>query len=254
MSGRTRRAAVSAVALFATALSGCSLGGAAESRQVTVLAATSLTDAFAVIAKRFEAAHPGVHVRLSLAASSTLAQQIIDGAPADMLATADLLTMRQVRAAGLAAGQPAVFATNTPVVITPPNDPAGVASVEDLAEPDVAVALCAREVPCGRAATKLLRADRVSVTPVTLEPDVRSVLTKVRLGEVDAGIVYRTDARSAGPDVRTVSTRHAGDVVSRYSIAGMEDAGEPWLARQFVKLVLAPAGQRMLGRAGFGQP
>ena len=242
------------LAALGTALGGCSTGADGSADDLTVLAASSLTDVFPALAARFEAAHPGVEVRLSFAASSVLAQQVVGGAPADVLATADLDTMSQVGSAGLADKHPPVFATNTLVVVTPPDNPAGVRAIEDLADPAVAVALCAPDVPCGEAASELLRADQVRVTPVTLEPDVRSVLTKVRLGEVDAGIVYVTDALSAGAGVRTVRPRNASRVVSRYPLSALRASDQPALAQAFVDLVLSPAGQRVLSGAGFGPP
>ena len=253
MSTRALRVASAGLALALFVSSGCASTGDADQRRLSVLAASSLTDAFSTLAARFERTY-GVDVRLSFAGSSSLAQQVVDGAPADVVATADQESMALVSDAGLAATDPTLFATNTLVIVTPRDNPAGITTVRSLADPDVSVALCAPEVPCGRAAADVLRVDRVQITPVTLEPDVRSVLAKVRLGEVDAGIVYVTDARSAGSEVRTVPLRNAATVVSRYPLAALRSASEPVLARQFVRLVLSPAGQQVLHREGFGTP
>jgi molybdate transport system substrate-binding protein len=222
------------------------------SETLTVLAASSLTEAFTALGHRFERTHPGVRVRLSFDASSTLAEQVTQGAPADVLATADQQTMRQVTKAGLAAAPPKVFASNTLVIVTPPANPAGITGVRSLIRPGTKVAVCAPQVPCGTAADAVLRLDRVKLTPVSLEPDVKSVLTKVTLGEVDAGIVYVSDAQAAGPQVHIVTLANAGKVVNRYPIAVLKAAVSPRAARDFVAVVRSRTGQAVLTRFGFG--
>ncbi|MBU4336191.1 MAG: molybdate ABC transporter substrate-binding protein [Actinobacteria bacterium] len=171
---------------------------------VTVLAAASLTETFTELAEGFEAAHPGVEVVLSFGASSALATQIVEGgAPADVFASASTSTMDTVVSAAEAEA-PVTFASNTLQIAVPPDNPAGVTGLADLADPAVKVALCQPEVPCGKVAAKVLAAAGVAVTPVTLENDVKSTLSKVELGEVDAGLVYVTDVLAAGDAVRGI--------------------------------------------------
>src|SRR5690606_38093137 len=151
-----------------------------------------LTGTFTELGKEFEAEHPGTRVRFSFGGSATLAQQIVQGAPADVFAAASPATMKTVTDASLA-NTPATFARNRLQIAVPAGNPAGVGELKDLAGPEVKVALCAEQVPCGAAAAKALDAAGVQVRPFTLEQDVRATLTKVELGEVDAALVYRTD-------------------------------------------------------------
>jgi molybdate transport system substrate-binding protein len=257
MTGPVRLLAAVLVTCCLTLTGACSRAGLAPGagtapQTLTVLAASSLTEAFTVLGHRFERTHPGVRVRLSFDASSTLAEQVTQGAPADVLATADQQSMRQVTKAHLAAEPPKIFATNTLVIVTPPGNPARITGVRSLVRPGTKVAVCAPEVPCGTAADAVLRLDRVKLTPVSLEPDVKSVLTKVTLGEVDAGIVYVSDARAAGAQVHTVALTNAGKVVNRYPIAVLNAAASPKAARRFVSLVRSRTGQSVLARLGFG--
>jgi molybdate transport system substrate-binding protein len=180
--------------------------GGAVSGKITVLAAASLTETFNQIGKDFQAANPGTSVTFSYAGSSALAQQITSGAPADVFASASPATMKTVTDAGDATGTPAVFVKNQLVIAVPKGDPKGIKTLADLTKPGVKVAECAKEVPCGAAAIKALAAANVKLTPVTLEADVKSALAKVKLGEVDAALVYRTDAKSDTADVRASSS------------------------------------------------
>src|SRR6185436_4579956 len=157
---------------------------------LTVLAAASLTESFNQIGKNFEAANPNVKVTFSYGGSSGLAQQITSGAPADVFASASPATMKTVTDAGDAAGDPAVFVKNQLVIAVPKGNPKGIKALADLTKPGVKVALCAEQVPCGAAAKTALDASGVKVKPVTLEQDVKSALSKVKLGEVDAALVY----------------------------------------------------------------
>lgn len=257
--GRAWRSAVAgaAGALAALTVTGC---GSAPARTtdgsphgtITVLAAASLTQAFSTIARAVERAHPGLHVRLSFGPSSGLAQQVLDGAPADVLATADQQTMATVTKAGDAAGSPVVFTTNTLEIAVPPGNPAHVAGLADLSRSGVRVALCAPQVPCGDAARRLLAEQHIRVTPVTYDRDVKAALAKVELGEVDAALVYRSDVVSAGDRVRGVTARGAARVVNRYPITVLAAAPNPAGARAFLDAVLAPAGRKALAAAGFG--
>lgn len=223
-------------------------------RTVTILAAASLTETFGELGRRLERSHPDLTVRLGFAASSTLATQVAQGAPADLIATADMRTMRIAEEAGALAGDPVVFARNTLVIAVPAKNPADVSVLADLARPGVRVALCARPVPCGAAAAAVLAAAGLSVTPVTWEQNVRAVLTKVILGEVDAGLVYTTDARAAGNRVEATPFPEAGAAVNEYPIAVVSGASNPEAARAFIDLLLSDAGQAVLRDAGFELP
>ncbi|HLU59646.1 MAG TPA: molybdate ABC transporter substrate-binding protein [Pseudonocardia sp.] len=234
-------------------LAGCGADGGAP-RVLNVFAAASLTDAFTAVGARFEADNPGVEVRLNSAGSSDLAQQIVNGAPADVFAAANESTMKTVADAGLVDGQPTVFATNVLQIATPPGNPKGVASFADLARPDVAVVVCAPQVPCGAATERIEQATGVALSPVSEEPDVRSVLGKVSTGDADAGLVYVTDVRSARGSVEGVSFPESDRAVNSYPIAALTDAPEPELARSFVELVTGEFGREALEDAGFGAP
>ncbi len=232
-----------------TAAAGSAAGP--EARTLTVLAAASLTDVFDGLATSFEAANPGVDVVLSYGASSELAQQVVNGSPADVFAAASAATMRTVTDAGLAAGPPEVFARNRLQIVTPPGNPDGIAAFADLARPDLQVVVCAPQVPCGAAAERIEEATGVTLTPVSEEPDVRSTLGRITTGNADAGLVYVTDVLSAGDAVTGVDFPEAARAVTDYPIAVLTDAPEPELARAWADLVTGPEGQDALGGAGF---
>jgi molybdenum ABC transporter, periplasmic molybdate-binding protein len=249
-----------AVAAAALLLAGCAAPAAdpepaseGPTGTVTVLAAASLTDVFDDLAARFEAEHPGVDVVLSYGGSSALAEQVVSGSPADVFASANESTMAIVSDAGLAVA-PVVFATNSLELVVSAGNPGGVTGLADLARPELAVALCDPVVPCGSAAQRLL--DRVGVVARvdTLEEDVRAVLTKVALGEVDAALVYRTDAIAAGADVEGIEVPEAASLLTRYPVALLADARNPAAAQSFVDFVLGEVGRRVLTGAGFGAP
>lgn len=220
---------------------------------VTVFAASSLKETFTSIAKRFEAAHPGTTVVLSFAASSALATQITSGAPADVFASASAKDMATLTSAG-AATAPTTFATNSLTVVVPSANPAQIASLADLARAGVKVAQCQPAVPCGVLAAKVLATAGLTVTPATLEPDVKSVLTKVRLGEVDAGLVYATDAVAAAGSVTAVPIPAGVNATTAYPIAALSHAANPAGARAFVDAVVSAEGLAVLKAAGFGAP
>jgi molybdate transport system substrate-binding protein len=221
---------------------------------VTVLAAASLTEVYGDLAARFKKLHPNVTITESFGGSSALAAQIVQGAPADLFATANEATMKTVTDAKLADETPIVSATNVLTLVVPPTNPAGVTTVADLAKPNVKVALCDKTVPCGSAALSLLAAEKLSVTPVTLETDVKAVLTKVELNEVDAGLVYVTDARSAGDKVTQIAVPDAANVINRYPIVVLSGSTNKAAARAFEQFILSPTGRAALKNAGFGTP
>lgn len=226
---------------------------AAPESALTVFAAASLTGTFTELGERFEAAHPGSKVTFNFGSSATLAQQITQGAPADVFAAASPATMKTVADAGLAGAQ-TVFVRNKLEIAVPPDNPAKVENLKDLTDPQVKVALCAEQVPCGAAAVKALDAAGLKVTPVTLEQDVKATLTKVQLGEVDAALVYRTDVIASAGKVTGIPFPEADQAINDYPIAPLAKAPAPALARQFVDLVLSQQGRDVLTKAGFEAP
>jgi molybdate transport system substrate-binding protein len=267
-----RRLALAAVALAATAVAGCSSSSSsstasgstssstpsasssvAQTGTITVLAAASLMGTFTELGKQFEAAHPGDTVKFSFGASSALAEQIDSGAPADVFASAATKNMDQVVTTGNASN-PQNFATNVMEVAVPPSNPAKVTSVNDLAKSSVKVALCQPQVPCGVVAAEVFKNARLTVKPVTLPPDVKSVLTQVELGNVDAGVVYVTDVQAAGPKVKGVTIPADVNATTTYPIAALTHAKQPSIAQAFVAYVLSPPGEQVLKAAGFAAP
>lgn len=221
-----------------------------EEETLTVLAAASLTDVFEDLATGFEEEH-GVDVEFSFGSSSALADQAADGAPGDVLATADETSMEVALDAG-AAEDPEAFATNRLVIVTPPDNPAGISGLDDL---DEAVWVrCADDVPCGRIAVAELDEAGVDAEPASLEEDVRATLDKVVSGEADAGLVYASDAVSAGTDVATVPIDGAQAPLTSYFVAGLAQSEDADLAAAWVDLVTGQEGQAALTEAGFTSP
>ena len=259
---RVARVAV-AVSLALGALAGCG-GGSDEaasgsgskglSGKIVVLAASSLTESFTALGEAFEAEHPGTTVSFSFAASSELATQIQQGAPADVFASASPATMAQVSDAGDTTGKPVTFVRNTLEIAVPAGNPAKVTGLADFAKKDLTIALCAPEVPCGAAADKVFAAAKVTPAPDTLEADVKATLAKVTLGEVDAALVYKTDVMAAGDKVEGIDFPEAAGAVNNYPIAVLADSGKPATAKAFVDLVMSAAGQKVLSEAGFQLP
>lgn len=219
-----------------------------------VFAAASLAQSFEQLAEEFEADHSGVEVELSLGGSSDLVAQIREGAPADVFAAADTVTMDTLVEAGLEGQQPREFATNTLEIVTPPENPAAVGTFADLARDDLNLVVCAPEVPCGAAARRAAEVAGVALSPVSEEQSVADVLAKVASGEADAGLVYVTDVRSAGDAVLGITFPESGEVVNTYPITTVAGTAEPELADAFVDLVLSDAGRSVLREAGFGSP
>ena len=266
-----RRFALTMAALVGLAVAGCSSSttsstssassspaaaassSAATTGTITVFAAASLTGTFTELGKQFKAAHQGDTVKFSFGASSTLATQITDGAPADVFASAAPKNMETVVSAG-DASNPQNFAKNTAEVAVPPSNPANVTSVNDLAKSSVKVALCQPQVPCGVVAAEVFKNVGITVKPVTLQPDVKSVLTQVELGNVDAGVVYVTDVKAAGSKVKGMTIPAGQNASTLYPIATISSSKEMSIAQAFVAYVLSPAGQQVLAAAGFEKP
>lgn len=217
---------------------------------VTVFLAASLTDPFEELAAEFEDAYPGTDIIMNYGGSSGLATQIVAGAPADVFAAASPATMKTVTDAGLAA-DPADFATNILELVVPAGNPGGVTGIADLARPELAVVLCAVEVPCGSAAQKIFDATGIVPSVDSYEQDVKAVLTKVSLGEADAGLVYVTDVLASGDEIEGIEFGEAEQAVNRYQIATITDND---MAAKFVAFILSARGQEVLRAAGFGAP
>jgi molybdate transport system substrate-binding protein len=230
-----------------------SSSSAPVSGTVIVFAAASLTDSFTTLGRQFERAHPGVKVVFSFGPSSGLAAQITQGAPADVFASASAKNMDQVVTAGRAAS-PKSFASNVMAIAVPASNPAAITALSDLARAGVKVALCQSAVPCGATAAQVLANARITLTPVTQEVDVRAVLTKVTLGEVDAGLVYLTDVRAAGAKVKGITIPTQVNASTRYPIATLTNAPNRNAAEAFTDYVLSPQGAGVLTTAGFAKP
>ena len=249
---RTWRALAAGSALTFAA-SGCGSAGSEGGEQVSVFAAASLADAFGELASRFTTTAGGVSVELNVAGSSSLRTQILAGAPADVFASADTSNMTELVEAG-AAADPVAFATNQLQIAVPPGNPAGVRGLADFADPRLLLGVCAAEVPCGTFARRVLATAVVTPSVDTEEPDVRALLTKVQAGELDAGIVYRSDVLAAGPTVEGVDIPPEGNVTATYPIAVLADAENADGGDAFVAFVRSPEGQAILASHGFGGP
>jgi len=262
MNTTIRRSATALLSVAVLALTGCAsatesapspsaTATTAESTltgELTVYAAASLSGAFDEIGAAFTDEHPDVQFSGVYDGSSTLVTQILEGAPADVFASADEANMEKAADAAI---DPELFASNTLVIAVPAGNPGNVKTLADLA--GVTTVLCAPEVPCGAASAKLLTAGGVTVEPASLEQNVTAVLTKVAAGEADAGLVYATDVIGRD-DVEVIVPENADDVVNHYPIAALTDARNPDAAAAFVEFVRSDAGQKILADFGFGKP
>jgi molybdate transport system substrate-binding protein len=219
--------------------------------EITVFAAASLTGSFTEIAEAFQAENPGTKVTFSFAASSALVQQINEGAPADVYASADQANMKKLTDAGNASGEPEIFATNALAIITGAGNPEGITGVEDLANPDLIVVTCGADVPIGKYSAEVFANAGVTVTPKSYEADVKAVVNKVTLGEADAGVVYATDVKAAGAKASGVEIPDDINVIASYPIAVTKAAKNARVSEAFVTFVLSAAGQDLLAGAGF---
>ncbi|WP_030411122.1 molybdate ABC transporter substrate-binding protein [Streptomyces sp. NRRL S-1448] len=226
-------------------------GGRTAGAQLTVLAASSLTDVFKKAGAAYEKDHPGTKVNFSFAGSQELAAQVKQGAPADALVTADTRTMDGLKAD---AGTPTVIAHNRLVIVTGAGNPKKVHTLKDLTDSKLKVVLAAPEVPVGRYGKQVLDAQKLKVTPVSQEPNVRAVLSKVELGEADAGLVYKTDAATAPKKVDAIDIPDQQNAVAAYPAATLKTSKHAAAAAAFVKWLSTPEAQKILQDAGFQKP
>lgn len=248
-------------ALGATAVAalsgGCSTNAPASSPAIsgtiTVFAASSLNAAYTAIGSEFQKSHPGTMVTFTFGGSSMLVSQIQQGAIGDVFASADQPNMQKAIDSRLTAESPIVFARNSLEIVVGTGNPKHISSLADLAHSGLVVVLCAPAVPCGRYAAQALQKAGVTVKPASQEADVKAVISKVALGEADAGIVYVTDLKAAGPAVEGVAIPPAQNVVADYPIVILKDSQNRALARAFVSYVLTD-GRRTLARYGFTSP
>jgi molybdate transport system substrate-binding protein len=234
-------------------LSACGGSSGAQKTHLLVFAAASLTDAFDEVASAYEGAHPTADVEVSYAASSALREQILEGAPADVYASADPATMAEVVEAGMVAGTPRLFARNGMQIAVPVGNPAGIAGLDDLSRPDLLIGLCAPQVPCGILGREVLAEAGVVAAIDTEEPNVRALLTKIEAGELDAGLVYRTDVVSSA-GVVGIDVPPGFAVEARYPIAVLNGSGQAREAEAFVAFVLSEGGREILAAHGFEAP
>lgn len=233
----------------------------AEPRLLTVFAAASLTDAFLEIGRDFETSNPGVTVQFNFAGSQALRTQLEQGAAADIFASASWSEMDALaRIAMVEANAAQVFLTNRLVIVLPGGNPAGILELEDLARPGIKLLLAAEQVPAGRYARQVLLnldalygpgyLEAVLGNAVSNEENVRQVVTKVLLGEADAGIVYLSDAVSE-PALLTLAIPDEYNMIAEYPIAVLASAGSPTLAGAFIQYLLSAEGQAKFKAWGF---
>jgi molybdate transport system substrate-binding protein len=226
----------------------------ALSGSITVLAASSLTQTFTTLAADFEAANPGVTVTPTFAGSGALVTQIQQGIPADIFAAAAAAPMATLQTGGQLLDNSTNFATNTLEIAVPPSNPANIATFADLAKPGVKLVICAPTEPCGASSVAMEAMEKVTLTPVALEPAVANVLTAVSSGQADAGLVYKTDVLGSAGSVKGITFADSGKVINTYPIAVLKESKNQKVAQAFVAFVLASKAQAVLAKAGFGKP
>jgi molybdate transport system substrate-binding protein len=234
--------------------SGGSSAAGKVSGTLVVFAATSLTEAFDKIGAQFQKAHPGVTVKFNYNGSSSLATSITQGAPADVFASASPTNMKTVTDGGDATGTPQIFTRNTGEIMVESGNPLHIKSVKDLANSKVKVVVCAPAVPCGALAEKIFKNAGVTVTPVSEEQNVGGVVTKVTLGEADAGIVYVTDVKANESKAAGVAIPAGQNDITEYPIVQVKGAPNSSAAKAFIDYVLGPTGQQVLASFGFLPP
>jgi molybdate transport system substrate-binding protein len=254
-----KRSAIVVATLFAIALAGTAApavagGNGGVAGDITVFAASSLTDAFTRMGEQFERQHPRASLRFNFLSSSELATQIQQGAPADVFASADGANLQKVVDSGDVTAKPVVFARNRLEIAVEPGNPKHIEGVADLAESDLVVVLCADAVPCGTYAAKAFVKAGVTVDPDSKAESAKAVVTTVSTGEADAGIVYVTDVKAAQDSVEGVRIPSSQNVIAAYPIAVVAESSNPTGAKAWVQYVSSKKGQRTLRSFGFLAP
>ena len=246
-----RLASLVMVPIFGLVFAGC-----ASSDDMTtslrVAATSSLTEVFNDIGEQFMQANPDITIALNFASSSDLALQISQGLPADVFASADVKNMAKVTDAGLLLGQSVTFATNSLEIVVEKGNPLFVDSLAQLATPGLLFVTCPIEVPIGGYTAEVLRNAGVTVTPASLEENVKGILTKVALGEADAGIVYRTDILAAGNSVTGVPIADNVNVTTKYLVGALRDSQNQDASQRFIIFLSSEQGQKIFSQFGFG--
>ena len=218
---------------------------------ISVFAAASLTDSFKALGTAFQTAHPGVIVQFNFAGTPTLVTQIEQGASADVFASADTTNMYKLKTDGFTSGTPQVFARNQLEIVVAPGNPRGISGLADLAKPGVIYISEAATVPAGKYSLQALAKAGVTAKPKSLETDVKSVVSKIELGEADAGIVYTTDVKVAGSKVQGVPIPDTYNVIGTYPLVAVKGTKSPDVANAFIAYVLSARGQSALQSFGF---
>jgi molybdate transport system substrate-binding protein len=241
--------------MTAALLAGCGSGGSPSNTSlrgtVSVFAAASLTDSFKALGTAFQTAHSGSTVQFNFAGTPTLVTQIEQGASADVFASADTANLDKLKADGFTSGSSQVFARNKLEIVVAAGNPTHITGLADLAKPGVIYITEAQTVPAGKYALQILASAGVKVTPKSLETDVKSVVSKIELGEADAGIVYFTDVKAAGSKVTGVPIPDLVNVIATYPIVTVRGSTSSNLANAFIAYVLSAEGQATLQSFGF---
>ena len=240
-----------AAAFLVAACGGAATPSSARPVTINVFAAASLTDSFKALGDTFHRQHANVTVQFNFAGTPTLVTQIEQGAQADVFASADMTNMDKLRTDGFTAGSPEVFAHNKLEIVVAAGNPKHITGLADLAKPAVIYIAAGPTVPAGKYALQALQKAGVTVTPKSLETDVKSVVSKIQLGEADAGIVYTTDVKAAGGKVDGVAIPDGDNVLATYPLTAVKDSKNAGVADDFITYVLSSSGQSTLESFGF---
>ena len=246
-----RLASLVMVPIFGLVFAGCASSDDTTT-SLRIAATSSLTEVFNDIGEQFMLANPDITIAFNFASSSDLALQISQGLPADVFASADVKNMAKVTDAGLLHGQPIAFATNSLEIVVEKGNPLNIDSLAQIATPGLLFVTCPIEVPIGGYTAEVLRNAGVTVTPASLEENVKGILTKVALGEADAGIVYRTDILAAGNSVTGVPIADNVNVTTKYLIGALRDSQNQDASQRFIIFLSSEQGQKIFSQFGFG--
>ena len=246
-----RLASLVMVPIFGLVFAGCASSDDTTT-SLRIAATSSLTEVFNDIGEQFMLANPDITIAFNFASSSDLALQISQGLPADVFASADVKNMAKVTDADLLHGQPIAFATNSLEIVVEKGNPLNIDSLAQIATPGLLLVTCPIEVPIGGYTAEVLRNAGVTVTPASLEENVKGILTKVSLGEADAGIVYRTDILAAGNSVTGVPIADNVNVTTKYLIGALRDSQNQDASQRFIIFLSSEQGQKIFSQFGFG--